>query len=99
MKVIERKCFDTDALRSMCIRYNWYTRGSNDSYSKMFELAESFGFNVGADELYQVASDIFIHTNVESAKTGCCSSYTDEENIFNMMTYINDCTIVFYERG
>lgn len=99
MKVIERKKIDTDKLRSMCIRNNWYTRGSNDSYSKMFELAESFGFNVGVDELYQVASDIFKHTDVESATNGCCSGYSSEENILNMMIYVNDCTLVYYERG
>ena len=95
MKVKEIKRIDTDKLRHICINNNWYTRGTNDDYMNMFKMCEKD--NITTNQLYKIAKDIYEHTNVESAENGCSNDYSDEENILNMMIYVNDASYVFYE--
>ena len=95
MKVKEIKRIDTDKLRNICINNNWYTYGSNADYSNMFKMCEKD--NISANQLYKITKDIYEHTNVASAKVGCSTEYSDNENILNMMIYVNDASYVFYE--
>ena len=53
--------------------------------------------NITVNQLYKIAKDIYEHTVVANAINGCDTSYSDEENILNMMIYINDASYVFYE--
>lgn len=95
MKIKETKRIDSDKLRNMCINNNWYTAGNSEDYSKMFEMCKRN--NITTNQIYKIAKDIYEHTNVSRAKTGCSTEYSDNENILNMMIYVNDCTYVFYE--
>ena len=95
MKVKEIKRIDTDKLRHICINNNWYTRGSNADYSNMFKMCEKD--NITTNQLYKIAKDIYEHTDVESAINGCDASYSDDENILNMMIYVNNASYAFYE--
>ena len=95
MKVKEIKRIDTDKLRHICINNNWYTFGSNADYINMFKMCEKD--NISTNQLYKITKDIYEHTDVESAINGCDSSYSDDENILNMMIYVNDASYVFYE--
>lgn len=95
MKVKEIRRLDTDKLRSMCIKNNWYTSGSNEDYINMFKMCEKD--NITINQLFKIAKDIYEHTNVDRATQGCSNEYSDNDNILNMMIYINDCTYVFYE--
>lgn len=95
MKIKEIKRIDTDKLRNMCIKNNWYTVGTSVDYYNMFKMCEKD--NITAKQLYRIAKDIYEHTNIDSARNGCCSDYSDNENILNMMIYVNDCSYVFYE--
>jgi hypothetical protein len=95
MKIKEIKRIDSGKLRNMCITNNWYTAGSTSDYSKMFKMCEKY--NISTIQLYKIAKDIYEHTNVSNARQGCSSEYSENENILNMMIYINDCTYVFYE--
>ena len=94
MKVKEIKRIDTDKLRNICINNNWYTRGTNSDYMNMFKMCEKD--NISANQLYKITKDIYEHTNVASAKTGCSTEYSDNENILNMMIYVNAASSVFY---
>lgn len=95
MKVKEIKRIDCDKLRSMCIRCNWYTAGNAEAYNSMFEMCRKN--NVTTSQLFKIAKNIYEHTNVDSAREGCSKDYSDNENILNMMIYVNDCTYVYYE--
>lgn len=53
--------------------------------------------NITTNQLFKIAKDIYEHTDVDRAKQGCSTEYSDNDNILNMMIYINDCTYVFYE--
>lgn len=88
MKIKEIKRIDTDKLRSMCIKNNWYTAGTNEDYSNMFKMCEKG--NITTNQLFKIAKDIYEHTNVDRAEQGCSSEYSDNENILNMMIYVND---------
>lgn len=95
MKIKEVKKIDTDKLRNICIKNNWYTRGTNREYSNMFKMCEKD--NISTNDLYEIAKDIYEHTSVEDAKSGCSVEYSDIENILNMMIYVNESSYVFYE--
>ena len=95
MKVKEIKRIDTDKLRHICINNNWYTRGTNADYMNMFKMCEKD--NVSTNQLYKITKDIYEHTDVKNAINGCSTDYSDEENILNMMIYVNDASYVFYE--
>lgn len=79
----------------MCIKNNWYTAGTTKDYNNMFKMCEID--NVTPLNLYEIAKDIYELTNIDTAETGCIREYSDNENIFNMMIYVNDCSYVFYE--
>lgn len=91
----EIKRIDTGKLRNICITNNWYTKGTCEEYSNMFSMCDVD--NVTTELLYEIAKDIYEHTNVKTANQGCSEEYSDMENILNMMVYINDSTYVFYE--
>lgn len=95
MTVKEIRRIDTDKLRHICINNNWYTCGTNADYSKMFAMCEKD--NITTNDLYKIAKDIYEHTDVKSAVNGCDASYSDDENVLNMMIYVNDASYVFYE--
>ena len=95
MKIKEIKRIDTDKLRNICINNNWYTRGTNSDYMNMFKMCEKD--NISTNQLYKIAKDIYEHTDIESATNGCDADYSDDENILNMMIYVNDASYVFYE--
>lgn len=95
MKIKEIKRIDQNKLRNMCINNNWYTTGTTSDYSNMFKMCQRD--NITVNQLYKIAKDIYDHTNINTAKQGCSSDYSDNENILNMMIYVNDCSYVFYE--
>ena len=95
MKVKEIKRIDTEKLRHICINNNWYTCGSNADYMNMLKMCEKD--NISTNQLYKIAKDIYEHTDVESVTNECDASYSDGENILNMMIYVNDASYVFYE--
>lgn len=94
MTIKEVKKMDTSKVRNMCIRCNWYTAGNNADYENMFSMCND---NITPEKLYEIAKDIYEHTNVDKAKEGCSSDYDDLDNISDMMIYLNDCTYVWYE--
>lgn len=95
MNVKEIKRIDCVKLRSMCIRCNWYTAGSIDAYNNMFNMCRKD--NVTVVQLFEIAKDIYEHTNLDRVREGCSRDYSDSENILNMMIYVNDCAYVYYE--
>lgn len=95
MKVKEIKKIDCGKLRGMCIRCNWYTHGSIESYDNMFKMCRKN--NITTSQLFEIAKDIYEHTNLDNVREGCSKDYSDSENILNMMIYVNDCTYVYYE--
>lgn len=95
MTIKEIKRMDDDKLRSMCVKSNWYTAGTNEDYINMFKMCKKD--NITTNQLFKIAKDIYEHTDVDRAEQGCSNDCSDMDNILNMMLYVNDCTYVFYE--
>lgn len=83
MKTIKtEKTWDWNDVRSMCIRNNWYDRGSNEEYQKMLDMTE---LPVTDENIYRMAVDIVSHTSAE-------------QTIGNVMYYIGEDVIhTFYD--
>lgn len=65
MKYIETRHLFTDKLRALCIRCNWYTRGTNADYSALMDsLMDEFGYpvEITTDKLVEIATDIMEHS-------------------------------------
>lgn len=84
MYLQETRRIDTDKVRALCIRNNYYTNGTNEDYSKMFQKC---GLNFG---ILAIASDIFEHSNKERLmqESGCSKKEVLENICFEL---INDC--------
>lgn len=61
MKIKETRRIDFYDLRNLCIRNNWYTRGSNDEYEKTLQFARRNDMNT--ENLGTVAMDIVKHSD------------------------------------
>lgn len=88
MTLKETRKMDTARIRNICIKMDWYTRGTCDEYSKMFETAERE--EATPEGIYEVAKDIFEHSNMDHYIR---DGYSEDEIIQNVMCYIvNDAT-------
>lgn len=88
MHLQETRRIDTDKVRAMCIRNNYYTNGTNEDYNKMFQMC---GLNFG---VLAIASDIFEHSNKERLmqESGCGKKDILENICFEL---INDCSFTY----
>lgn len=85
MTITETKRFDANAVRTLCIVNQWYTRGTNSDYSDMFSMIDIFNQckTVTNDHIAIIATDIFEHSNPVD--------FTDNkyDDIATIMCYLN----------
>lgn len=88
MKLKETRRMDAGNIRNICIKMDWYTRGTCNEYNKMFENAEAR--EATPEAIYETAKDIFNHSDMDYYRN---SGYSDDEIIQNVMCYlVNDAT-------
>ena len=51
---------NTMDVRNLCVKKQWYTRGTNEEYEKMFEMVRNKA------DLMDIASDIYHHSTKEN---------------------------------
>lgn len=61
-KYIERRTISAYSLRKLCVRNEWFTRGTNEEYERLFKLC-SCG-NITVDILGQMADMIEKHSEL-----------------------------------
>ena len=85
MTITETKRFDVNAVRTLCIENQWYTRGTNSDYSDMFAMIYNFNNceTITNDHIAIIAADILKHSNP--------ADFTDNkyEDIATIMYYLN----------
>lgn len=92
VKFKEERKLSREAIRTMCIREEYYTRGDCVAYEDMFKLAESK--EATTEHIQDVAYDICNHSNFSAF----CTRYGYGEDDFEvflahiMYLLINDCT-------
>lgn len=63
----EFRSLSSDDLRTLCIRNNWYTRGTCEEYERLFGLLhDELGCpeNMTTDKLAEIAEDIMEHSDI-----------------------------------
>ena len=66
-----RRIFAND-LRNLCIRNNWYTRGTNKEYTHMLHVLAAKGKNITTDDIVDIATDIMEHSDTDQELTSIC---------------------------
>lgn len=71
MRVNETRTVSADDLRQLCIRQNWYTKGTNEDYGKLLDMAHDT-VNVTAYHIADMAEDIKEHSDTEYKVSEIC---------------------------
>lgn len=66
MVIKEIRSMSKSRLRQLCIERNWFTRGTNDEYTRLFDMAGTYDTNIGAYTLYDMAVWIMDHSSEEA---------------------------------
>jgi hypothetical protein len=57
-------------LRNLCISKNWYMLGNNEEYEQLESLTNKD--NITTDNIVEIATDIYSHSNTEYEITNIC---------------------------
>lgn len=74
MKYKESRTLQASDLRSLCIRKNWYTCGTNDEYYALLQRTHKPGYFTAAEmtteKLAEIAADIHKHSDERYCNDG-----------------------------
>ena len=79
MNFTETRTLSASKLRSICIQHDWYTHGTNEAYSRLFDkLTDCCGYPVHltTEKLVEIAEDIWAHSHI--------TDYTIESVLFEL---------------
>lgn len=76
-------------IRDMCIRFNWYTRGTNEEYCRMLDHVASL-VNVTTDDILDVAFDIMQHSKVQGEETLESFAFAVAETVVSTFQQIDE---------
>lgn len=76
-KIQEIRTMTAEELRSLCIRKNWYTRGTNEEYENLLSLTGSAWepVHLTTEKLAEIATDIMCHSDMSPDYDLCCVMY------------------------
>lgn len=66
MVIKEIRRMSKPRLRQLCIDRNWFTRGTNDEYAHLFDMAGDYDSHIGILTLYDMAAWIMGHSSKEA---------------------------------
>lgn len=90
MKLITKRIITAQAVRSLCIKQNYYTHGTTEEFGDMLDFVD--GVELDDESLIlEIASDIFNHSDIDAwmYEYGCDKTELLESICYNL---INDCT-------
>jgi len=91
--MIRKYDIDSNDLRAYCVRRNFYTRGTNQQYAHLFDIASDYDGSI--EQLEMIARDIAEHSFEDVLKEYCNN---EKELISNIMTGIERyCVYIWYE--
>lgn len=97
MKFKEVRVIRSVSVRNMCIKYGFYTCGTNEQYLNLLNnLCKKE--NPSLTDLKEIAEDILSHSKTEEKMEECGETY--EELIMSVMTdLINECCYIFVDKA
>lgn len=91
--------FNSEDIRQLCIRRNWYTCGTCADYDAMLHHVFMFGHALGAADAEEFAErvmcDIRMHSDTERIKRDACMDYGEIGD--DMMLAILNTARVYFE--
>ena len=65
----EIRTLSASALRSLCIREDWYTRGDNEEYDHLLQDLAASKPHLATEDIIAIAEDIAAHSDPEAGWT------------------------------
>lgn len=87
MKFKETRTMSASKLRDLCIKRGWYTHGTNEEYSRLFDMLSDFcgcPEHLTTEKLVEIAEDIWDHSHI--------TDYTIETVLFELA---RNCFTIF----
>lgn len=81
----ETRRIDHSALRSLCIRKNWYTKGNNEQYAELFAMLDDEPFNsknLSTADIVSLAENIKEHSETEYDLESICFELSEISHTF-----------------
>lgn len=75
MKIIEKRTLSMYRLRNLCVRNNWYTRGTNEDYDRLLSSVHNDKYEaveMTTEKLAELAEDIMRHSDMSADYDICC---------------------------
>ena len=83
-------------LRSLCIKEDWYTGGTNEEYAVLMDMANRE--NITTDDIVEMATDIYEHSESAMDRLKRAAGYDIGDCLKHIMFAIAErCTTCFEE--
>lgn len=91
MKFTEIRTIGASDIRKLCIKNDWYTRGTNDQYRHLqLDLCE-WKDSLATEDIVEIAEDIIAHSEIEA--DGRTEAEVIESVAFEVMRVCNNFII------
>jgi len=70
-KMVETRKLYSEDLRRLCIRHNWYTKGTNDEYIPLLNAVDKLE-NVTTEEIANIAENILRYSDTDYPLVAIC---------------------------
>lgn len=88
MKFTEIRTIGASDIRKLCIKNDWYTRGTNDQYAHLLYDLGEWKENLTTEDIVEIAEDIIAHSNIEA--DGRMEAEVIESVAFEIMRVCNN---------
>ena len=92
----EIRRISADKIIGICIRQDWYTRGTNEEYERMLSTA-SEKENLSTEDIVEIATDILEHSDSDRIMSSYGMGY--DEILESVMFEIANAAVVFIQRA
>ena len=88
MEFTEIRTIGASDIRKLCIKNDWYTRGTNDQYAHLLYDLGEWKENLTTEDIVEIAEDIIAHSKIEA--DGRTEAEVIESVAFEIMRVCNN---------
>lgn len=88
MKFTEIRTIGASDIRKLCIKNDWYTRGTNTQYEHLLYDLGEWKDNLTTEDIVEIAEDIIAHSKIEA--DGRTEAEVIESVAFEIMRVCNN---------
>lgn len=94
MRIEIKRTIDSSQLHFLCVRNEWYSKGTNEDYGELFSKVFNLE-NVSDMDIYNIAKDILDHNNKDDYIKE--SGLNEKQLIQSIMYEVNTICNTFFE--